>query len=523
MREVHVLDESTNSTDDAVFKRMTGKLGVVDLKNHDMYSAYIPVPMPFGKKIARIYTVFVKQAKTSGQGGGPLMVWLNGGPGCSSLGGLFMGVGPVFVDRNYKRGDSFCEDNQPCKGADDKNGGQMVENPHSWHNHANLIFVETPPSVGFSDSAPDQISLPHFKKAQGDRYNPSSQEKLGMFHASMVAKIVETLEAQGLGAGPAPFAPVFLGGESFAGIYLGHMVQPMLQDKRLADRFGGVFLGNPMIGTTDRLDAALPALVKRGIVPQAALDATKAACPKGPFSDQVDFSAKQPSECTTAWLSAYDGIAQNVYKRENGGVSWYNSDYKCETCGGKGCPLHCFDTRSYQRLLNRANVQRALGVVGAGPGKAVKWDFCTDVSKWITDVPMVKKPAFFKDPQSVFKSTGKTIRFWLFSGDNDLESLHEVSKFSMISAFGEPKDQTPWHDADGTLVGDFLSFGEDAQLVRIAGGGHIPVYYATKVASELFKRFVDNDRPQEAVVAPCFASPVVDTPSGDSPEQEACP
>lgn len=61
----------------------------------------------------------------------PVILWLNGGPGCSSLTGLFFELGPSSI------------------GADLK----PIRNPHSWNNNASIIFLDQPVNVGFSYSS----------------------------------------------------------------------------------------------------------------------------------------------------------------------------------------------------------------------------------------------------------------------------------------------------------------------------------------------------------------------------------
>ncbi|KAK4271481.1 hypothetical protein QN277_020171 [Acacia crassicarpa] len=62
----------------------------------------------------------------------PLVLWLNGGPGCSSVGyGATQEIGPFLVDTN---------------------GQGLKYNNFSWNREANILFVESPVGVGFSYS-----------------------------------------------------------------------------------------------------------------------------------------------------------------------------------------------------------------------------------------------------------------------------------------------------------------------------------------------------------------------------------
>ncbi|CCJ30701.1 unnamed protein product [Pneumocystis jirovecii] len=61
----------------------------------------------------------------------PLLVWLNGGPGCSSMYGLLTTVGPSKLDLKT---------------------GEPHYNPFSWNQHSSIIFLDQPVNVGFSYS-----------------------------------------------------------------------------------------------------------------------------------------------------------------------------------------------------------------------------------------------------------------------------------------------------------------------------------------------------------------------------------
>ncbi|KAH9011291.1 serine carboxypeptidase [Lactarius pseudohatsudake] len=62
----------------------------------------------------------------------PLVLWLNGGPGCSSSTGLLFELGPCLI-------------------AD--KGRNTTFNPHSWNERANIIFLDQPVGVSYSYSS----------------------------------------------------------------------------------------------------------------------------------------------------------------------------------------------------------------------------------------------------------------------------------------------------------------------------------------------------------------------------------
>jgi cathepsin A (carboxypeptidase C) len=72
------------------------------------------------------YWFFESRSKPSTD---PLILWLSGGPGCSSMAGLLMENGPCKVDASTN---------------------DTENNPFSWNNNANIVYLDQPINTGFS-------------------------------------------------------------------------------------------------------------------------------------------------------------------------------------------------------------------------------------------------------------------------------------------------------------------------------------------------------------------------------------
>lgn len=72
------------------------------------------------------------EARNQNASEAPLTVWINGGPGSSSMIGLFQENGPCGVDID----------------------GNVYNNPYSWSNVSNMLYIDQPTQVGFSYSIP---------------------------------------------------------------------------------------------------------------------------------------------------------------------------------------------------------------------------------------------------------------------------------------------------------------------------------------------------------------------------------
>ncbi len=121
----HISSAANNKTD-----RVQGLPSCAPLPSA-WYSGFLNV-RPTAKQLHYVFIESLSNPKTD-----PIVIWFNGGPGCSSLLGLFQENGPFVID----------------------DGETIIKpNPFPWNREANLLYIESPAGVGFSYSTSEQDS-----------------------------------------------------------------------------------------------------------------------------------------------------------------------------------------------------------------------------------------------------------------------------------------------------------------------------------------------------------------------------
>jgi carboxypeptidase C (cathepsin A) len=141
----------------------------------DWYSGYIDA-----SATKHLHYVFV--TSRSDPTNDPVVIWFNGGPGCSSLLALFSEHGPYVID----------------------DGEYYIKtNPEPWNKRANILYIESPAGVGFST----------YDDANDIYHNDMSQSK-DAFNAllSWYKKFPEYKKND-----------LYISGESYGGIYVPYL------------------------------------------------------------------------------------------------------------------------------------------------------------------------------------------------------------------------------------------------------------------------------------------------------------
>ena len=144
------------------------------------YSGLIPVD---DAKSAFLHYWFVSAINVD-PSTAPLTIWLNGGPGCSSLDGFLYEMGPF----------TFVGDYDNSTGVP-----RLMDNPNSWATVTNMLWIESPIGVGYSYATNGSL-------VSND--DTASQNAFG-FLRNWYAAFPEYAKS-----------PLFITGESYAGFYV---------------------------------------------------------------------------------------------------------------------------------------------------------------------------------------------------------------------------------------------------------------------------------------------------------------
>jgi cathepsin A (carboxypeptidase C) len=91
----------------------------------------------------------------------PVVIWFNGGPGCSSMLGFAQEHGPYLM-------------------LDGKETFEQTLNPYAWNTHSNILYIEAPAGVGYSWTGTENPEYTDDSAAE-DNYQALKQFFTNMF------------------------------------------------------------------------------------------------------------------------------------------------------------------------------------------------------------------------------------------------------------------------------------------------------------------------------------------------------
>ncbi|KAE8843103.1 hypothetical protein HRS9139_02400 [Pyrenophora teres f. teres] len=158
-----------------------GAIPQVDFDIGESYAGLLPISDK-ANETSELYFWFFPSANQDADD--EITIWLNGGPGCSSLEGFLQENGPI----SWQYG----------------SGPGPVYNPWNWANLTNMVWVEQPVGTGFTQGKP----------------TATSQEEIAAEFLGFFKNFVNTFGLQN--------RKIYITGESYAGRYVPYIADAML-------------------------------------------------------------------------------------------------------------------------------------------------------------------------------------------------------------------------------------------------------------------------------------------------------
>ncbi|XP_052203844.1 serine carboxypeptidase-like 26 isoform X2 [Diospyros lotus] len=426
------------------------------------FSGYITVNHKHGR--ALFYWFFEAQCQPSIK---PLLLWFNGGPGCSSIGyGAAAELGPLRVNA---RGDG------------------LQFNPHAWNKEANLLFVESPVGVGFSytNTSSDLTHLDDGFVAE-DAYN---------FLVNWMRRFPRFKSHD-----------FFISGESYAGHYVPQLAELVFDRNKERTKYPyinlkGFIVGNPETEDSYDYKGILEYAWSHTIISDQEFAKAKESC----NFKLPDWSKECNAAMSVVFANYREIDIYNIYAQKcllNGssapktGLSDDSSSsevtrFRAQRYGlGKMRILGGYDpcySESTERYFNREDVQKSFHAANAGRGGSghVKWKVCNDSIFYAYNYTVSSVLPIYR------KLIKAGLSIWVYSGDAD-GRVPVIGSRYWIEALGLPL-KSPWRPwYHNHQVGGRVVEYEGLTFATVRGAGHLVPLNKPSEALSLIRSFLSG-------------------------------
>ncbi|CAH9137628.1 unnamed protein product [Cuscuta epithymum] len=401
------------------------------------YSGYVTVDPKAGRAL---FYYFVESPQNSSAK--PLLLWLTGGPGCSSIGaGALLEVGPYKVKSD---------------------GKTLYKNDYAWNKVANVIFLDSPAGVGFSYS-----NTTNDYNTTGDRRTATDSH---IFLVNWLERFPHYKTRD-----------FYIVGESYGGHFAPELAYTILaHNKHSRKQFinlKGIIVGNGFLDLDLTLKGNMDYLWSHALSSDESHEAITKYC---------DFAHGNYSLICNLYV---------LKARVEGGLVPINYIYESSYCNPNATkpksPSSGYDKCSslyVAAYLNRKNVKISFHAVDT------IWRDCSNevgLANW-RDAPRTVIPI-------LKQLIAENISIWLYSGDAD-EIVSVTATRLVIDSMKLPVKTAwrPWLSNSGQEVGGYVEEYKGLTLVTIRVAGHAPPSYQPERALTMITSFLQGKLPPSA-------------------------
>ncbi|KAI3790384.1 hypothetical protein L2E82_03380 [Cichorium intybus] len=386
------------------------------------FSGYVTVH----KKHGRALFYWLTEAATHNPHQKPLVLWLNGGPGCSSIAyGASEEIGPFRINKTLS---------------------SLYLNKYSWNKEANILFLESPAGVGFS-----YTNTSSDLRDSGDKR--TARDAL-VFLKRWMSRFPQYKQRD-----------FYISGESYAGHYVPQLAKKIHNyNKKLPNPFinlKGFIVGNAV--TNNKYDniGTVEYWWSHSIISDTTYKSIKSSC----TFESPKYTEKCDDAINYAWTHEFGEIDQySIYtpscisSRNATSMRLKNSLVHRRASSYDPCI-----EKNAEKYYNRPDVQHAMHANYTGI--PYKWTACSD------ELLLNWKDSEFSMLSTYKKLIAAGYRIWMFSGDTDSVVPVTATRFSLSHLNLTVKTRWyPWY-LKGE-VGGWTEVYDGLTFATVRGAGH---------------------------------------------------
>ncbi|XP_010486652.1 PREDICTED: serine carboxypeptidase-like 7 isoform X2 [Camelina sativa] len=350
----------------------------------------------------------------------PILLWLSGGPGCSSISGLFYENGPVTVKLEVYNGTI----------------PSLVSTPYSWTKVSSIIYLDQPVGTGFSYSRTQRVNKPS-DSGEAKRIHEFLHKWLGK-HQEFSSN------------------PFYVGGDSYSGKIIPALVQEISKGNYLCCKppinLQGYVLGNPYTESEFERNYRIPYAHGMALISDELYESMKRIC-KG---DYINMDPRN-RECLKL-VEEYEKCIARINPL-------LITTPVCEECEETSPDCYEYRYMLTTKWANYESVHRALHV---NKGSIGEWVRCHWGIPYTRDIKS-SIPYHMNNSIDGYPSL-------IFNGDHDMavpflgtQAWIRSLNYSLID------DWRPWMIGDQT-AGYTRTYANKMTFATVKGGGHTPEY-----------------------------------------------
>ncbi|XP_074587544.1 serine carboxypeptidase-like [Curcuma longa] len=432
----------SGSSQNGIFERrfrfpgLSGGASADDLGHH---AGYYRLPHTYD---ARMFYFFFESRNSKKD---PVVIWLTGGPGCSSELAVFYENGPFSIADNMS----------------------LVWNQFGWDQASNLIYVDQPTGTGFSYSSDRRDTRHNEKGVSDDLYD---------FLQAFFAEHSEYAEND-----------FYITGESYAGHYIPAFASRVHQGNKNNEgihiKLKGFAIGNGLTDPAIQYKAYTDYALDMGIIKESDYKRINKIYPACKLAIKLCGTSGTVS-CLASYLVC-NTIFSSILALA-GNANYYDIRKPCEGS-------LCYNFSNMEKFLNLESVRESLGVGSIEFVSCSPTVYQAMLMDWMRNLE-VGIPALLEDGIKLLVYAGEYDLICNWLGNSRWVHAMEWSGQSKFVSSSE----TPF-TVDGTEAGLLKSYGT-LSFLKVHDAGHMVPMDQPKAALEMLKRWMQGNLVEDSSI-----------------------